>query len=153
MISDRLTVVIHSHGEPRNNWLLKILDSSVIQDFHQVKKRANLRLNHINSKKDGFCLVTRVWQKKILTSHEESYPQWTSDSALGRLTNWSLWLWSFQFYDAKCLEIHTSAFKICSISNSIFHASPYWWTLSRLIHVQIHRISRHKQYRIITQRC
>ena len=68
MISDRLTVVIHSHGEPRNNWLLKILDSSVIQDFHQVKKRANLRLNHINSKKDGFCLVTRVWQKKFWAS-------------------------------------------------------------------------------------
>ena len=43
--------------------------------------------------------------------------------------------------------------QIFSISNSIFHASPYWWTLSRLIHAQIHRISRHKQYRIITQRC
>ena len=44
MISDRLTVVIHSHGEPRNNWLLKILDSSVIQDFHQIKKKAKFAI-------------------------------------------------------------------------------------------------------------
>ena len=40
MISDRLTVVILSHGEPRNNWLLKILNSSVTQDFHQIQKKA-----------------------------------------------------------------------------------------------------------------
>ena len=31
----------------------------------------------------------------------------------------------FKFYDAKFLEIHTSAFKVCSILNSIFHTSPY----------------------------
>ena len=40
MISDRLTVVIISHGEPRNNWLLKILYSLVTQDVHQIKKKA-----------------------------------------------------------------------------------------------------------------
>ena len=136
MISDRLTVVILSHGEPRNNWLLKILNSSVTQDFHQIQK--NLQLNHMNSNKDGFCLVTRV---KNRTRSELQIPQYDVPP-LGHNS-----------YDAKCPEIHTSAFKVCFIPNSIFHTSPYCWTVSRLIHAQIHRINRHKQYRTMTQRC